>query len=444
MTYAPIDQVEMYLRRFISYPSEHALTAHVLWIVHTHLMEHWETTPRLAFMSAEKESGKTRALEVTAELVPNPRLSFSMSAAALVRIIAKGHETNSIPTILFDEIDNVFCRSEEGIGELRGALNSGYRRGAVSTRCMNKGEGIADFMCFAPLAVAGLHTLPDTLASRAIFIHMRRRAPDEAVESFRLKHHPAEAKPIKEALMEWCLELDARIIGHEPKLPASIIDRAADCWEPLLTIADFAGNDWPDRARAAAVYLTGAAADDTVTTGVELLAHIRDAFFEADKIWSTTLCQRLREREESPWADIKGKPIDERGLAVRLKPYRVKSKDVRMDGVVRKGFDRSDFADLWKRYLDLLGGSATSATSATNLISKNNFVAGVADVAPRTEEITQGDTGNVVSVCRVCDGFGCRACRPDLYPDDLPDLDETEAIDLGDIPACLDRRKARL
>jgi hypothetical protein len=87
MSYCPLDLVENYLRRFVVYPSEHALVAHALWIAHTHLIGCFDTTPRLAFMPAEKESGKTRVLEVTELFVPNPRLSFSMSAAALVRIM---------------------------------------------------------------------------------------------------------------------------------------------------------------------------------------------------------------------------------------------------------------------------------------------------------------------------------------------------------------------
>ena len=115
LSYCPLDQVESFLRRFVVYPSEHALKVHTLWIAHCHLMDLWERTPRLAFMSPEPESGKTRALEVTALFVPTPRLSFSMSAASLVRIIAKGHETGAIPTILFDEIDNLFSKSRRGL-----------------------------------------------------------------------------------------------------------------------------------------------------------------------------------------------------------------------------------------------------------------------------------------------------------------------------------------
>jgi hypothetical protein len=358
VTYCPLDLVENYLRRFVIYPSEHALTAHVLWIAHTHLMDHWESTPRLAFMSPEPESGKTRALEVTSLFVSNPRLSFSMSAAALVRIIAKGHENNAIPTILYDEIDNLFSKNEEGISDLRGALNSGYRRNAVSTRCVNKGEGIADFVCYAPLAMAGLKTLPDALATRAIFIHMRPRAEDEPKESFRLRHHPAEA---------------------------------------------------------------------------------------------STLCQRLRDREESPWADIKGKPLDERGLSVRLKAYRIKSREREDDGVVRKGFCRSDFDDAFKRYLSPKAdpqGSATSATSATNLNNKNNFVADVADVAdrrPESEGVVKPLISNpeAVPIARLHEDSEFEERAAILEYDARLTREEAEAqaaADLPDIPEFLRRR----
>ena len=104
MSYTPLDLVEGVCRRYVLYPSEHAVVAHVLWIAHTHMMERWDTTPRIAFMSAEKESGKTRALEVTSLLVPTPIMSISASPAAIVRLI-----TATTPTLLCvcDEIDAI-------------------------------------------------------------------------------------------------------------------------------------------------------------------------------------------------------------------------------------------------------------------------------------------------------------------------------------------------
>ena len=61
-----------FIGRFVAYPSDHAHVAHALWIVHAHMMDRWESTPRLAALSAEPASGKSRLLEVTELLVPNP------------------------------------------------------------------------------------------------------------------------------------------------------------------------------------------------------------------------------------------------------------------------------------------------------------------------------------------------------------------------------------
>jgi hypothetical protein len=69
---AILDGVHDFLGRFVAYPSDAAHRAHALWIAHTHLMDAWESTPRIAFLSPEPGSGKTRALEITELLVPNP------------------------------------------------------------------------------------------------------------------------------------------------------------------------------------------------------------------------------------------------------------------------------------------------------------------------------------------------------------------------------------
>src|SRR5687768_13732619 len=65
-----LDDVEAFVARFIAYPSIYALVAHVLWIAHTHMMQIWDSTPRLAALSPEPASGKTRILEVSELLVP--------------------------------------------------------------------------------------------------------------------------------------------------------------------------------------------------------------------------------------------------------------------------------------------------------------------------------------------------------------------------------------
>ena len=175
---ATLRAVHDFLGRFVRYPSKHAQVAHTLWCAHTHCMDFWYTTPRLAFMSAEKKSGKTRALEVTEMLTPGAILSFNASPAALVRKVAQGG-----CTILYDEIDGVFgsAKLEENNADVRSILNSGYKRGAKALRCVTGGGRkveLEELNAYAPVALAGLKGLPDTLASRSILIRLRRRAPD--------------------------------------------------------------------------------------------------------------------------------------------------------------------------------------------------------------------------------------------------------------------------
>src|SRR5438046_3023093 len=119
-----LDEIHTFVGRFVAYPSAAAHDAHVLWIVHAHLMDAWESTPRLAFLSPEPASGKTRALEVTELLVPNPMHAVNATPAALFRSVS---DMETRPTILFDEIDTVFGPKAKENEELRSLLNASHR-----------------------------------------------------------------------------------------------------------------------------------------------------------------------------------------------------------------------------------------------------------------------------------------------------------------------------
>src|SRR5262245_36523158 len=179
-----LDDVHAFLGRFLIYPSKEAHDAHVLWIAHTHVMEAWESTPRIAFLSPEPASGKTRALEVSELLVPNPVEAINVSPAYLFRKV--GGEDGP-PTVLFDEIDTVFGPKAKENEEIRGLLNAGHRRGAVAGRCVVRGKTVEteEIPAYCAVALAGLGWLPDTILSRSIIIRMRRRGPQERVSPFR-------------------------------------------------------------------------------------------------------------------------------------------------------------------------------------------------------------------------------------------------------------------
>jgi hypothetical protein len=348
---ALLDEVEAFMRRFVAFPSEAACVAAVLWSAHTHLLEVFDSTPRLGFLSPEPGSGKTRALEITELLVPNPMLAVSASTAALFRAVA---DLAGRPTILFDEIDTVFGPKAKENEELRGLLNAGHRRSGLSYRCVGDGSNqkVVAFPSYAALAMGGLGTLPDTILTRSVIIRMRKRAPGETVEPFRQRLHEPEGHALRKRLAEWAELVTPDITGVYPDMPEGVNDRPADVWEPLLIVADAAGAQWPQRARTACVELLASATPDSVSLGVRLLIDARDVFEEMqrERLFTAELLAGLHGLENAPWAELKGKPLNEYGLGRFLRDYEIRSKNVRIRAEQHKGYERSDFADAWARY----------------------------------------------------------------------------------------------
>jgi hypothetical protein len=339
-----------FLGRFVAYPSEEAHVAHTLWIAHCHAMDAWESTPRLAFISPEPGSGKTRALETSELLVPNAVEAINVSAAYIFRKVGS---PEGRPTILFDEIDTVFGPKAGNHEEVRALLNAGHRKGAVAGRCVVRGKVIEteEIPAYCAVALAGLGNLPDTILSRAVVVQMRRRAPDEYVEPFRRRLHLDEGQKLRAELEAWMASAIGDVINAWPEMPEQIKDRDADVWEALLAVADVAGGDWPERARRAAVVLATQSKESTPSLGVRLLADLRTIFGPADKKPTEEVLRALYAMDEAPWGDLRGRPMTDRDLAKLLKPYGIGPKLVKIAGEVSRGYQRADLVDAWRRYL---------------------------------------------------------------------------------------------
>ena len=362
---AVLDAVETLLRQFVVFPSEAAYVATTLWCAHSHVVDAFETTPRLAFLSPEPGSGKTRALEIVELVSANPLLSSNMSVAYLMRKLADSPR----PTVLFDEIDTVFGpKAKADNEELRGLLNSGYRAGATSGRCVTRGNEIVteEFPSFAAVALAGLDDLPDTVATRSVIIRMRRRAPGEKVQPYRRRLHEPQGHAIREDLAAWAQSQFERLREAWPDLPEGCEDRNADCWEPLLAIADAAGGKWPERARISCISLISESAQRRGGLGVKLLEDIRTVMAGDEYIGTDELLRGLNALEESPWHEIKGgHELDARALAWRLSKYEIKPRQIFALG--RKGYRREDLHDAWTRYLAPLPSPETEMAEMSEI-----------------------------------------------------------------------------
>jgi hypothetical protein len=279
-------------------------------------------------------------------LVARPWFTGRTSAAALVRKVDK-----FAPTLLLDESDAAFGGDKDYSEALRAILNSGYRRSGRATVCVGQGANIdaKDFKTFCAKAIAGIGTLPDTIADRCIPIALRRRKTDEPCERWRERAGHQQAGPLRSRVATWGKQSVEVLREARPAVPSSLSDRQADCWEPLVAVADLAGGPWPSRARNAALALAASMEDADIV--VELLQDVKGILTEhTDPIILPTkvLLEKLVEQDERPWSTwSKGKPITAHKLARLLGPLGLHPISIR----TARGYRIDAFEEAFSRYL---------------------------------------------------------------------------------------------
>jgi len=397
-----LDNVRAVFRRYVDMTNEqNAIVS--LWAVHAHLIPVLQFTPYLSITSAERESGKSRVLDILFYLVPKPWKTERTSAAALVRKTA-----NEQPTLLLDEADTAFGGDKDYAEALRGILNSGFHWKGNTTLCVGQGTKMTyeKYSTFGAKAIAGINKLPDTVTSRSIPIRLKR-APRGKVEKFE-ERFPEVIAPLEElrSKIEQFVDLIAEQVKYaRPKMPSELSDRQADVTFPLLAIADLAGGEWPDLARRGLVTLcTSGAAPQS--KGEQLLADIKKVFSEkgVDRISSVDLAEALGKMEDSPWAEWgkHEKPITGPQVARQLDRYDIHPHSIRDGAKVFKGYEASDFEDAWSRYLPPPPGEGLQT---------------VTRLQPSVDAANKNAVCNSVTVLQASPGNGTPPYIPDRPPE---------------------------
>jgi len=347
------------------------ITAAALWAMHTWCMDFLTISPLAHITAPEKRCGKTVLLTALSKVVCRPLPASNISPAALFRSMELWQ-----PTLLIDEADT-FLRDNE---EARGLINSGlYRETAYVIRTVGDDHVPTQFRTWGAKVVCGIGKLADTIEDRSIPLRLRRKVPGERVDNIRLSDQ-ALWKRLQARIARWADDNCYAIEQARPAPAIGLNDRAQDCWEPLLAIADLAGGEWPARARVAAQGLHGIE-EDAPSINAELLADIKDIFErrQASRLASVLLIEQLTQDEDLPWASWnRGRPIKPRQLSARLSEFGIKPKPMRVagEGVV-KGYDIEDFRDAFRRYL-----SFSQENTSISVTRSQPHSSGVCDGSP--------------------------------------------------------------
>lgn len=346
-----LDDISQAVKRFIVCDDATAV-ATALWVSMTHFIDVVQVCPLAIITAPEKRCGKSQLLWLIGKLASRSLPASNISPAALFRCIDAWQ-----PTLMIDEADAFMKESEE----IRGILNAGHsRESAHVIRVVGDDHEPKAFNVFGAKAIAGIGHLADTLMDRAIVLELRRKKPDEQVD--RLRHaEPGLFEALRSKLVRYAADNLESLRHARPVLPDEINDRAADNWEILLAIANLAGSNWPDKARKAALKISGEV-EPVQTVGIELLSDIKEIFNErgVDKLFTADLIEALCSDEEKSWATYnRGKPLSPRQLGKRLSEYGIASADIRIGYTNKKGYQASHFADAFARYLQSPHLSAT-------------------------------------------------------------------------------------
>ena len=169
-------------------------------------------------------------------------------------------------------------------------------------------------------------------------------------------------------LREWIERVD---ISRDPPMPEQLGDRPKDLWRPLIAIADASGEDWGERARVAALAVTGS--DQEQDIGVVLLDHIRVVFdrLAVDRIPSKILVAELLALDiadglyqECPREGGPPRKLTDRMLATMLRPFGIIPRTVwplrrQLGDKGPRGYLSEQFEDAWASYCG--GGDSNAA-----------------------------------------------------------------------------------
>ena len=401
--------------RYVVLPKWAAETL-ALWTVHTYAFELREVSTYIGLESPEKRCGKTTLLGVLSKVVNRPVVAANISPSAFFRVIEKVRPTlliDEADTVLQgnDELRGILNagysretayvirvrkdgenfklqtpnsretsnskfqkagmdtvpsseaagQTDDAVGEREvslprlGALGAGLTAVAevgdkVRQQSSDEWEGFQRYSCWCPKVMAAIGRLPDTLADRCIVIRMQRKRWDE--ECGRLRD--LDTTDLRQRCARFVKEHTEAIRKARPVVPGMLHDRAADIWEPLFIVADLAGGDWPQKARQAAIGLTGIAHENN-----PISSFLFDLFFvfavnEGKRMFTPDLLAWLNSARfaERPWREArKGKPVTEIWLAQQLRPYGVRPKTFRVEGKLGKGYLQEEIMEVCGRYV---------------------------------------------------------------------------------------------
>jgi len=313
-----------------------------LWIIYSYLHGYieFDVSTLLNIVSPVKQCGKTTLMGIIEAMVKNSKQASNLSAAALYFIVEKQR-----PVLLIDEADTILENNEE----LRTMINASYTRGSAKVLRVPEGKP-REYDTWCPKVIAMIGNPPDTIQDRSITINLKRTTM-KTLKRWRRKYI-SKYETTRNKIESWVInnrqEIERVYDILEPT--EDLKSREADNWLPLLSIAKVIDQSLVEKIEKMAVRLR---VDEDESTEIKVLRDIKNIFesiLPETQLSVSELKDALNSLTESPWGNYnRGKGITSQWIWHRIKDFGI-CKSHRISGT-RRGWDRMDFEDSWKRYI---------------------------------------------------------------------------------------------
>lgn len=314
------------------------VVAVALWIMFAWLHDIAVHSPILVITSAEGDNGKTHLCRVIERLTPRAQFIAQPTGSNIYRIV-----DHLKPVMIIDDADRLLVRDTN----LATILNASWVRGTKIPRMVNGELHYFDPFCPKCMNMIGLNMPPQTL-SRCIIVRVLPKLREEVVEHFDYRDNAYFV-----ALRRKCMRLAADIApALQQAYPEDFDRRTGDNWRLPLLVAELAGGDWPQQARAAAVRTAPKRRQKSL--GNQLLAALRPILERYKVVSSADLQKMLTADKDSEWNNYqgRGRPISQREIALLLDPYDIHPDVVHpRAGVSKRGYKLEFFGEVFRRFL---------------------------------------------------------------------------------------------
>jgi hypothetical protein len=243
----PLNLVQGIVKKYVTMDPS-ALVIYALWLIATFVYQQFRIVPRVAFISADPDSGKSTALNVGRCLMYRPNPETLGTAAAITEFLDERGEGPG--TVTLDELDQIDAGARRNLQKI---WNMGRTRG--TTLSLMHGGKKRMTNVHAPMAAAFVGRaggdggfLAPTQLSRTMVFEM---VPYTAATKPERRFDDADTEDLNQ-IYKYLHSWTARAkLDPDPPMPPEMIRRAADNARVLFSIADACGSEWGQYAREA-------------------------------------------------------------------------------------------------------------------------------------------------------------------------------------------------